>query len=583
MEQHPSPKPTRAERAAARRKRAPFLRCFYEKNQTAYAVGVAAMLVSSLLDLGFAYILQQVTDVAVSGTITALGQIGIVTAAFFLLYWAVLLVIRKTKHSFTRRAMVNYKRQAFTRITQKSIGSFAGESTGRYISALTNDAASIEQNYLLASFRLISRVAWFFGALGMMFWYSWELTLAVLALCVLPVSVSMAFGGRLAQQERAVSERNEGFVGMVKDLLSGFAVIKSFKAEREVAQLFGKENADLEEKKYRRRMTEEMITIISAGAGFLVQFGVMLFGAYLCLRGEITVGVVLAFVQLMNYILTPVQDLPTLLANRSAATALIDKLADAVEISTGRAGCDIGKTLRDGIELQDVRYAYEPARPVLSGITHRFAAGRSYAVVGASGSGKTTLLNLLLGSTDTYEGSILFDGTELRKVGSDSLYELISIIQQNVFVFDSTVRENITMFKEFSDARVQSAIDRAGLRQLIETHGADYRCGENGSALSGGEKQRISIARCLLRGTPVLLMDEATAALDAETAFEVTNAVLDVENLTRIVVTHRMDEATLRRFDEILVLRRGVIAECGDFDALMAADGYFHSLFRVAN
>ena len=137
------------------------------------------------------------------------------------------------------------------------------------------------------------------------------------------------------------------------------------------------------------------------------------------------------------------------------------------------------------------------------------------------------------------------------------------------------------MFRNFDEDKLSSAIERAGLASLIAEKGSDYPCGESGKHLSGGEKQRVSIARCLVRETPVLLVDEATAALDAETAYAVTNEILDIEGLTRIIITHSLEEPLLRRYDEIIVVQGGRITEKGGFDELMAEKGYFYSLYNV--
>ena len=179
-------------------------------------------------------------------------------------------------------------------------------------------------------------------------------------------------------------------------------------------------------------------------------------------------------------------------------------------------------------------------------------------MAGGSGSGKSTLLKLLQGSNDGYRGSILYDGKELRTLRPDSLYDLLSVIQQDVFILNSSVRDNFTMFRDFPSGKVERVIRLAGLEGLINARGADCPCGENGNALSGGERQRISIARSLLRETPVLLVDEATASLDPVTAFGVTDSILSLDGLTRILVTHRLEEAMLRRCDGILVLKTGV-------------------------
>ena len=547
-----------------------------------FTVAMVTLLINAALDVWIAYIMQELLDTASGGTIDRILQLLIMALIYAAVYFITILCANYTRNRFVRRALVQYKAYAFQRITEKSIRSFSEENTSRYISALTNDVTSIEQNRLRAIFTFAARTLWFFGALGMMFWYDWSMTLVVIGLCMLPVLVSLAFGGRLVREEKAVSDRNEGFVGMVKDLLSGFTVIKSFKAEHEVTELFSAENTELEQKKYRRQMTSATIDVFSYGAGALVQFGVFFYGAYLAVSGRITAGVVVAFVQLMNYVLAPVQTLPNLFASFKAADGLIDKLADAVESNAGREGIQCSNELREGIKIRDLTFGYDEGAPVLRDINVTFEAGKSYAVVGGSGSGKSTLLNLLLGSFDNYEGEVFFDGHELREISSESLYEILSIIQQNVFVFDSSIRSNITMFRTFDDAQVQDAIEKAGLTALLKERGDDYKCGENGVGLSGGERQRISIARCLLRKTPVLLMDEATASLDAETAFAVTSSILDIAQLTRIIVTHRLEEKLLARYDEIVVMRGGTICERGTFAELMERREYFYSLYMVS-
>ena len=218
----------------------------------------------------------------------------------------------------------------------------------------------------------------------------------------------------------------------------------------------------------------------------------------------------------------------------------------------------------------------------MQGVSASFEAGKAYAIVGGSGSGKSTLLNLLMAGGTDYGGRILLDDTELSAVAPESLYALMSVIEQRVFIFNASIRDNVTMFRSFPQAQLDAAIARAQLSGLLEQRGADYRCGEGGSGLSGGEKQRVSIARSLLKQASVLLADEATAALDAETAHQVTSDLLALTGVTRIIVTHALEESLLRRFDGIFVMKDGCIVESGSFDALMARRGYFHALFTVA-
>jgi len=288
------------------------------------------------------------------------------------------------------------------------------------------------------------------------------------------------------------------------------------------------------------------------------------------------------FVNLMNFVIQPIAEVPGLLANRKAAIGLIDKLADSLSSNVRDSGRSIENKLDHSIRLENVSFSYDQEKVILQDINLKLEKGKSYAIVGGSGSGKSTLLNLLMAANSNYSGHIYYDDVELRDISSESLYDLVSIIQQNVFVFNSTIEDNITMFSEFKREEIDHAIKLSGLSTLIEQKGKDYLCGENGSGLSGGEKQRISIARSLLRRTPVLFVDEATSSLDVETAFGVTNSILDLEGLTKVMVTHTLDEAILRRCDAIITLKSGTVKEIGSFDELMKDKGYFYSLFTVS-
>ena len=562
----------------------PYFQAFYRNNRLWYAGAMLLLLLGTPANLVASWMLGEILDVITAGDMGRLWRMIRFAAVFCGAVTLVDLGMRKCRSVFIHRALAQYKSLAFSRLSEKSISAFSRENTGRYLSVLTNDVNTLEENYLNRSMSMLNDSLLFLGALAMMFWYSWRLALAAVLLSVLPVVVTLTMGGELSRREKAVSDRNEDFVSQVKDLLSGFSVIKSFKAEREAQTLFDRENRETESTKERRRCWEGLLmTVSGALCGGLLQFGVFLLGAWLAIRGEITAGTVLVMVNLCNFVLEPIRTLPQYWAGRKAAMALVEKLAEVTAQSGGRDGEKIPPVLEDAIELSRLSYAYEPGKPVLREISFRLAAGKRYALVGASGSGKSTLLSLLMGADGGYTGSIRIDGRELRQVDTDSLYDLMSLIGQNVFLFNDTLWRNITMFRDFPAEQVRKAVKESGLTQLVSQKGKDYICGENGGNLSGGERQRVSIARSLLRGTPVLLLDEATASLDARTAREVTEAILDLEGLTRLVVTHRLEAPLLTRYDEILVLRNGALWERGSFQELMEKGGYFFSLYTVSN
>ena len=557
---------------------------FFYKNIPIFCLAVFAALAAGSLNLILSWIIQQLMDTA-AGESGALSfrTLLLISAGFVLLCAGLSLLNYASQPRFLERAMRQYKDFAFKKLIGKSISSFRDESAAGYLSALTNDAASIETNYLAQMLAMITKAVTFIGALLLMCRYSLLMTAIAAGLTVLPLIASLLTGNRLQAVESRVSERNGEFTAALSDCLAGFTVVKNFRAEREIFRLFAQSNKALEHEKFTGRRIKTLVGMIGAVTGIFAQLGVFIAGVYLSMKGgSMTPGAVVLFVNLMNFIISPIAELPGLLACRKAALGLVDKLAAALERSSSREGSETLNKLEHGIRLENVSFAYEPGKTVLHGINAEFEAGKAYALVGGSGSGKSTLLNLLMAAETNYSGHILADGIELSDISTESLYGTMAAIQQNVFVFNASIKDNVSMFRDFPKTEMDEAIARAHLGALIRERGEDYLCGENGSGLSGGEKQRISIARSLLKKSSVLLADEVTAALDAQTAHRVSSDILDLQGITRIVVTHTLEESLLRRYDKIFVLRGGRIEEAGSFADLMANKGYFYALFTVA-
>lgn len=562
----------------------PFTRQFYRRNGWRFTLALVQTLLQTACNLLVSWLLQQIIDLVAGVEIgLTLGDLTLITVLCTALLGFTFFCGYHSTPRFISRAIGQYKEYVFQQLSKKSIAAFSGESSSLYISALSNDAAAIETNYLGHIFEIINQSVLFVGALAMMFWYSPLLTLVSIALSLLPILASVLAGSHAAEAEKKVSDLNEAYMSTLRDSLVGFSVIKSFRAEVQMCRMFAREVKQVSDAKEVRQKITILIRMFSSIAGIIVQMGVFLVGAWLALSGKgVTVGTILVFVQLLNFVLSPISTIPNYLAEYKAARGLIRKLAGALAENVRESGTASKTELRDRIQVEDLSFSYEADKPVLQHLNVTFEAGKSYALVGASGSGKSTLLNLLMASHSDYTGSIRLDDTELRDIRSESLYEMVSIIQQNVFVFNASIRDNITMFSDFPEEEVNRAIELSGLSALIASKGEDYLCGENGSGLSGGEKQRISIARSLLKRAQVLLVDEATAALDPQTAFQVSGAILDLKDLTRIVVTHSLDEALLKRYDCVLALKNGQIAEAGSFDQLMEQKGYFYSLYTVS-
>ena len=563
--------------------RRPFLKELFRNNKFNLAMTVIASLFGAAAELVISWLIKEVADLISGECPYGFATLLIITGGAFALFGLGWILDRTFLSEFRAKAMKQYREYVFDRLMEKGIQAFSGEDSSLYISALSNDVNTIETDFIGRLQSTIQVGIAFVGALGLMLWYSPLLTLIAIGFSLLPIIVSVVLGNKAAIAEKNVSDQKETYTGMLKDALTGFSVIKSFKAEKSIAKLHDHSNAEVAEASKKRTKVNVLVSYSSGFAGAILQFGVFFVAAALALSGKgITAGTAIVFVQLLNYVLGPIQAFPTFFAGMMSANSLIDKLAQALNKHVSEEGEQIPPQLTEGISVKDLAFAYEEEKPVLCDVDMELRAGGCYALVGGSGSGKSTILNLLMVSSKNYQGEILYDGKELKTVSASSLYDLVSIIQQNVFVFNSTIRNNITMFSEFPEEEIDRAVRLSGLKKLIDEKGADYLCGENGSGLSGGERQRISIARALLRKTPVLFVDEATASLDAETSFEVLDAILKLDGYTRVIVTHDLDESILRRCTDLFALKNGAVSEQGTFDDLMAQKGYFYSLFTVS-
>jgi ABC-type bacteriocin/lantibiotic exporter with double-glycine peptidase domain len=379
-----------------------------------------------------------------------------------------------------------------------------------------------------------------------------------------------------------VAEQNKSYVSFIKDILSGNQVVKSFNIENEI---FEQARAKANKQEKAKMVYENLLSLIYSLTDistFLVAVVIFIVGTRLLMRGEITVGEIMAFIQLLNCVTIPINKLITGFTKRQASRALLlnfNKIGETKIDQTQRI--DIPK-FSNNISLNGLSLSVD-GKKILNDINFEFECGKSYALVGTSGSGKTTLLRMMTGFYDGYEGNIKYDGVELEKISDQSIFQNVSFIHQDCFIFDDTIEQNIKLFRECDKDEFDQVIKKSRLQQLINDRGGyDVLCGENGIHFSGGEKQRISIARALLRKSPILLMDEATSALDNQTASDLEDMLSEMQSITKIAVTHRLDETILSGYDEIILLSNGTIEEHGTYHELMEAKQKFYALSMLS-
>jgi len=319
-----------------------------------------------------------------------------------------------------------------------------------------------------------------------------------------------------------------------------------------------------------------VISQLSGMIVFLVAFGG---GMYLVFGGHTTIGSVTAIVQLVNFVVMPLNEIGMGMSKFREGQATLNsfEVKDVIELQTGKTK----EYFDDVISFSNVDFSYPNAEEkIFNNLSLQIKKGEKIAIVGMSGSGKSTLLNLLLRFYDVTSGYISIDNQDLQAISAESLYNLMTIVQQDVYIFDDTLKANITLSQSFTEDDIKKAVQQSGLESYILENelGLQTSCGENGSNLSGGERQRLSIARALIRKTPILLLDEATSSLDNKVTTEIENSILEIQDLTVLVVTHKLNKSMLKKYNRILFMKNGVIVEDGSFDNLMDRKGEFYKL-----
>ena len=506
---------------------------------------------------------------------------------------------------FSTKAVFQYRKMAYHYLSKKKVTEFYGQNTAVYLSALNTDLQKIKEDFLDQIPILSQIVICGIGAVLVMIRYNFFLAMMACLISLIPFFAALFSGRNMEKIEENLSKENAEYLAFLKDFAVGFTIIKSYKVEGIFSALHDKICQKVEARMEEREKCVEKINYFAAISGYITQFAILLLCAVVAYRSKsISVGTVLAFSRLINYIIDPVTELPGMLSKARTAYALSEQFWEKIgKGEQEEQQQKSGEIVQDGyhqhtdtaphekalpipslqgdICFSHLSFSYTSERQVLKDFTLRVKEGEKLILLGASGSGKSSILKLLMGIEGSQRGEISIGNRQLSTLSEESLFRSISYIQQEVFIFDGSIYENITLFQKYSEEEMELAIEKSGLKNLISEKGLDYPCGENGAALSGGERQRINIARSLLRKTPILLADEITAALDKENSYLVLDSLLSLENITEILVLHDLDSRILSRVDRICVLKEGEIVEEGIFSELMEKKGYFYSLFMM--
>ena len=560
---------------------------YYKPHRRLFIVDFTSAVIVAILELAFPVAVQWfIDDLLPSGEWNTIVTVSVLLLAVFLLSTFLQFVVSYLGHILGINIETDMREELFTHVQRQSFRFFDNTKTGHVMSRITNDLFDIGELAHHGPEDFFIAIMTFFGAFGIMFWINPKL--ALVTLIVIPFLIwlitycNIKMNGAWSSMYGKIADVN----GRVEDSVSGARVVQSFTNEEFEISRFKKDNGRFRVAKivaYKvMAATHSSIYMMTR----LLTLLVLVYGAWLNYQNELSYGELVSFVLFLNVLIKPIDKISALLELYPKGMAgfgrfqelmeqepeILDR-PDAIEVSG----------LKGNILFEDVHFAYDGHKSVLNGIDLAVRSGETVAFVGPSGAGKTTICSLIPRFYDIQEGSITIDNIDIRDMTMHSLRSNIGIVQQDVFLFTGTIRENIAYGKRnASEEEILAAARKAHLEDFVRKlpDGYETQIGERGLKLSGGQKQRLAIARMFLKNPPILILDEATSALDTETERIIQEALAELaENRTTLIIAHRL--ATIRDADRVIVVTEDGIAEQGGYSELLEQNGIFANLHRI--
>lgn len=539
------------------------------------------MFIYISLEIGVAIFFGYVIDSASGAINMQFSKVMIYTFALLITESVFKWIYEVMSYKFVAKMSLDTKIYIFNNLIKQDIESFYNNDVGDKISILTNDINTIETEYFRTFLNLVKSGFLFVFAFGTIFYVSYQMTIALTILSI----ISFVFGNipikNLKTFKEKFSNSQSEYTARTSEYFNGYETIKVFGLEKFISKVFYNNSKNVYDKGLAYQKRYSLVTMISYFFGGFTFLGGFVCGGYLAYKGFITLGQMIVCVQLTNHIVNPLMFAIESYGKFKSVDKILNKIENTL-ISEENVETTEIKDFNNKISLEDVSFKYDDKK-VLENISFDFEKGKKYALVGLSGSGKSTLMKLISKRIKANEGKICIDGTDLDEISRNSIINLISTINQNVFLFKGSIYDNITLFsKDYSEEKVKDVILKAELGKYLDRLYDKELISENANNLSGGEKQRMSIARSLIKDTKIILADEILSSLDNEIAFSIEKGLLELENITLISVTHRLIKENLKQYDKILVLKDGKIEEKGNFEELMNFDSYFKKLYTIS-
>ncbi len=462
---------------------------------------------------------------------------------------------------YKRKASVSMKSYYMHRVFGKNIAEFQKENNAAYLSAMTNDFDTIENNMITGIYTVSSGTVQFLTGFWILSTIDLRMLLLAVAIVMVNLIISMVTSKKIKRSYKERSDMFDGYTSHIKEILSAFHIVKNYNLQDRVTQDYYTKSEEIQQKGFH---IEKVFTYVISVQHFFINgslYGVICGIGYLAVLGKVTPGGLLLVVQGIQRMMSPLFNISENLPKLFTTGDLIRKLEKTLENSDTHEENICLKEFKQSIELENVEFSYEKEEQlILEDVNLKLKKNGKYLIVGPSGGGKSTLLRLLRKYFQPTAGRIVIDGYDLREVKRDSYYKLIANVEQQVFLFEDTVRNNITLYKEYSDEELEGALNASGLTDFVKNlpEGLNSMIYDGGKNISGGERSRIVIARALLNKASILLMDEAFASLDMERAREIEKTILGLKDITVINVSHVIFQDTRALYDQVITVKKRI-------------------------
>ncbi|MEV6674838.1 ABC transporter ATP-binding protein [Streptomyces sp. NPDC051162] len=496
------------------------------------------------------------------------------------------LVQARIATAVVQRSVFRLRQQVEDKLGRLPLSYFDKQQRGEVLSRATNDIDNIQQTFQQTLSQIVTSVLTIVGVLAMMFWISW--LLALIALVTVPVSVIVATRiGKRAQPQFVAQWKSTGKLNAhIEEMYTGHSLVKVFGRQKESAEIFRKENDDLYAAGFKAQFISGVIQPAMMFIGNINYVLVAVVGGLRVASGSLSIGDVQAFIQYSRQFsqpLTQVASMANLVQSGVASAERVFELLDAEEQSADAAATAEPRPVRGEVAFEEVSFRYEADKPLIDGLSLTVSPGQTVAIVGPTGAGKTTLVNLLMRFYEVSGGRITLDGADIAAMPREELRSHIGMVLQDTWLFGGTIAENIAYGAEgASMEKIVEAAKATHVDRFVRTlpDGYDTVIDEEGSNVSVGEKQLITIARAFLAEPEILVLDEATSSVDTRTEVLIQHAMAQLRTgRTSFVIAHRL--STIRDADVILVMESGHIVEQGTHDALLEAEGAYARLYAA--